>query len=62
MNGYDFKFVQEERHTELVNSVTLLSVTRCKQSFWVMEQTSNNLLDKETLLSAVLGFERNRLK
>ena len=34
MNGDDFKFVQEERHTELVNSVTLVSVTRCKQSFW----------------------------
>ena len=54
------------KKTHILNSVTLLSVTTSKQRFWRLflgdEQTSNSLLYKETLLSAVLGFGRNWIK
>ena len=48
------------KKTNILNSVTLVSVTTSKRRFWRLflddEQTSNSLLYKETLLSAVLGF------
>lgn len=60
---YFFNVVQEKRDTELCYTLTILCVSTSQLSFWMVfwGDKQDNLLDKETPLSAVLGFGRSRL-
>ena len=63
MTGDGFKFVQEDTHTELCYTPFCYhKQAKVLETFLGDEQTSNSLLYKETLLSAVLGFGRNWIK